>query len=110
MLWFHGIPLTKEVLSDRIWFHFNNPGDPIPYYYFHPDGLGVYNNLSEEIEIEWQLNSSGYLTIESEGSSITFLGKTYNGIFLGLFSFEHQKTILLFDSDGVKEQWSAFSN
>lgn len=110
LLRLEGSPVTEELLCLCLWCVFRNPGEEIPWYFFHESGKGVYNNLKEEIEFDWELDESGMLTMESEGSAISFKALQYRGIFLGLFHLELQKTLLLFDSDGAKEQMIAFSN
>lgn len=82
-----GIPLTETVLCANIWFHFGNQGEELPYFYFHPDGQGLFKTPDSETEIFWEMSEGGNILIE-----IT----------------DHD--LLLFNSDGLKEQWQAFSN
>ena len=105
-----GSPLTKEIVCANLWCIFRSPGEEIPWYFFHESGKGVYFNLVEETEFDWEMTEEGKLTMESEGSAITFEGRHYREIFVGLFHFELQKTLLLFDSEGAKEQMRVFSN
>lgn len=104
-----GSPVTEEILCANLWHIFKTPGEGATWYFFHESGEGVYNNLGEETEFDWELTESGSLTMESEGSSITFEARHYREIF-GFFEIERQVTILLFDSDGAKEQMRVFSN
>ncbi len=105
-----GSPATEKILCGCLWSIFRNPGEEIPWYFFHESGKGVYFNLVEETEFDWLLSEDGILTMESEGSAISFLALQYKGIFLGLFQTEMQRTILLVDSEGAQEQMLAFSN
>ncbi len=105
-----GLPVTEELLCRCLWGIFRSPGEPIPWYFFHESGKGVYNNLVEETEFDWELSGYGTLIMESEGSAISFQAKHYRGIFMGLFNIEREATLLLFDPEGTKEQMVAFSN
>lgn len=105
-----GSPVTEEILCANLWCIFRSPGEEIPWYFFHESGKGVYNNLKEETEFDWELTDQGVLTMESEGSAITFVARHYRKIFLGFFEMKRNAHILLFDSDGAKEQMKVFSN
>lgn len=106
----HGSPPTKEILCKKLWCIFRNPGEKIPSYYFDPSGVGIYNNLIVETEMLWDLDENGTLTMESDGSVISFECLHYREIFLGFFYKELNSNILLFDALGAKDQAAAFFN
>lgn len=105
-----GSTLTKEILCKKLWCIFRNPGQPIPYYYFDNSGVGIYNNLQEEIPMIWELDETGKLYMESDGSGISFECLHYREIFLGFFLKEQNSSILLFDALGAKDQAMAYFN
>lgn len=105
-----GLPVNKEILCQKLWCIFRKPGEPIPYYYFDPSGVGIYNNLLEEIPMFWELDEIGTLYMESDGSGISFECRHYREIFLGLFLKEQNSSILLFDALGAKDQAMAYFN
>ena len=102
--------MTEEILCANLWSIFRKEGEENPWYFFHKSGKGVYFNLIDETEFNWELSDHSVLTMTSDDSSISFEGKHYRKIFMGWFDMERQLHILLFDSAGAKEQLITFSN
>lgn len=105
-----GVPLTETVLCANIWFHFGNQGEELPYFYFHPDGQGLFKTPESETEIFWEMAEEGNIHIVFNGVKTPWQGLTYKEVFLALISDITDQALLLFNSDGLKEQWQAFSN
>lgn len=105
-----GTPLTENVLCANIWFHYGNPGEELPYFYFHHDGQGLYKTPESETEIFWEMRELGKVNIEFEGVKTPWSGLIYKDVFMALISEISDQALLLFNSDGLKEQWQAFSN
>lgn len=102
--------MTETVLCANLWFHFGNPGEELPYFYFHPDGQGLFKTPDIESEIFWEMAEGGKIWIEFNGVKTPWSGLTYKEVFLGLISEISNEAMFLFNSDGLKEQWQAFSN
>lgn len=105
-----GIPLSETVLCANIWFHFGNQGEELPYFYFHPDGQGLFKTPDSETEIFWEMAEGGNIQIEFDGVKTPWKGLTYKEVFMALISEITDHSLLLFNSDGLKEQCQAFSN
>lgn len=105
-----GVPVSKKVLCANIWFHFGNPGEELPYFYFHPDGQGLFKTPESESEIFWEMSEGGKILIEFDGVKTPWKALTYREVFVALISEISDHALLLFNSDGLKEQWQTFSN
>ena len=106
----NGVPLTEPVLCANIWFHFGNSGEELPYFYFHPDGQRLFKTPDQETEIFWDMSEGGKISIELDGVKTPWTGLTYKEVFFALISEISDDALLLFNSDGLNEQWQAFSN
>lgn len=105
-----GVPLSETVLCANLWFHFGNPGEELAYFYFHHDGQGLFKTPEYEMEIFWEMSEVGKISIELNGMKTPWTGLTYKDVFFALISEISDQALLLFNSDGLKEQWQAFSN
>jgi hypothetical protein len=102
--------LTESALCANLWFHFGNKGEELPYFYFHHDGQGLFKTPDAEKEISWEMMPGGKILLEIDGVKSLWSGLIYREVFLGLISETSNEVIFLFNSDGLKEQWQAFSN
>ncbi|SEG26417.1 hypothetical protein [Algoriphagus boritolerans] len=106
----YGTPVSESILCSNIWFLFGNEGEELPYFYFHHDGQGLFRTPDSETEIFWEMSEVGNIRIEFDGVKTPWKGLTYKEVFMALISDITDDALLLFNSEGLKEQWQAFSN
>ncbi len=63
-----------------------------------------------KLKFFWEMSEVGNIRIEFDGVKTPWKGLTYKEVFMALISDITDDALLLFNSEGLKEQWQAFSN